>query len=38
MLLVSVMGHNIQNAANRNFLSSFIKTWIATLQAALHVS
>jgi len=37
IILVSVIGHNIQNAAAiASFMLSFVTIGIATLQAALH--
>jgi hypothetical protein len=39
MILVSILGHDIQNAAAiTSFILSFITIWIATAQAALHMS
>lgn len=39
MILISIMGHNIQNAAAiASFMLSFVTIGIATLQAALHMS
>jgi hypothetical protein len=39
LILLSIMGHNIQNAAAiASFMLSLVTIWIATLQTGLHMS